>query len=168
MSAPFAYDSSGLRVAQAVGLTSSAFLSGFIFSISTITVPAILPNPPSTILKSWSIAYNRGKMIAPSMALTSALANLYVAYKTEDVVPVVAAALAIGIVPWTILVMLKTNKALMEREQRTRTVHATTEVKVEIEEEGVRALTDRWATLNLVRAGLVLSSAAVAAWRIFF
>jgi hypothetical protein len=71
-----------------------------------------------------------------------------------------------SIVPYTLLVMLPTNDALVEKTQSlagSSLDDKSVEVGVQ-SGETVNALLDRWATLNLVRAAITGVGAVCAIW----
>lgn len=70
------------------------------------------------------------------------------------------AALAVGIVPYTILLMLGTNKVLLEGADQAETA----EEKVEAKAASMKQLLDQWATLNLGRSLMLASAAVTATW----
>ncbi|GKZ32838.1 hypothetical protein AbraIFM66950_002478 [Aspergillus brasiliensis] len=153
-------------IAQAIGLSGAAWLSGNIFSLSYMTIPALLQShkehriPLSTITKQWALIYETGKNRAPPIALFTATTLLYLSWVTraESTLAAIAprgstttyaisAALTIAIVPWTILVMKGTNDALMEKAKV-----GVQEEKDPQDGERVLGLLNRWAWLNAARA----------------
>ncbi|RDH39661.1 hypothetical protein BDQ94DRAFT_133468 [Aspergillus welwitschiae] len=153
-------------IAQAIGLSGTAWLSGNIFSLSLMTVPALLQShkehkiPLSTITKQWALVYETGKNRAPPIALFTAATLLYLSWATRSestlaaIAPrgatttyAISAALTIAIVPWTILAMKGTNDALMEKAKM-----GVQEEKNPQEGERVLGLLNRWALLNGARA----------------
>ncbi|PWY85954.1 hypothetical protein BO70DRAFT_378649 [Aspergillus heteromorphus CBS 117.55] len=165
------------RIAQAVGLTSAAWLSGTIFSLSYITIPVLLQShhdhaiPLQPITKQWRTLYETGKRRVPPLALLTASTFLYLAWRVRHNTPVEALAskhsmavyvgsalLTLGIVPWTAVVMGGTNGELMAwaerggdgvREEKGKGVEKDDK---EEEEERVRGLLARWGWLNAGRA----------------
>ncbi|KAL4902184.1 hypothetical protein BDW74DRAFT_169671 [Aspergillus multicolor] len=159
-----------IRVAQAVGLTGAAYLAGNIFAYSYATIPALEASaqkhsaPAPLLAKQWSELYARGKAQNPPIAAITAAAFAYLAWSVhsgksaalEVLAPKnavylysAAAALTVGIVPWTIFAMTKTNDALHER---------AAEIYVATEKTGqeVKELFARWRVLNAIRGVLPL------------
>ncbi|KAL3262087.1 hypothetical protein ABHI18_003120 [Aspergillus niger] len=153
-------------IAQAIGLSGAAWLSGNIFSLSLMTIPALLQShkehkiPLSIITKQWALLYETGKNRAPPIALFTATTFLYLSWATraESTLAAIAprgattayaisAALTIAIVPWTILAMKGTNGALEEKAKV-----GVQEEKNPQEGERVLGLLNRWALLNGARA----------------
>ncbi|CRG90228.1 hypothetical protein PISL3812_07271 [Talaromyces islandicus] len=87
-------DSTLVKSAHIAATVLAALTSGGIVGISVFTIPAIaLPSrnatgraretpgaPVSHIAQQWSLVYNTGKVVFPSMAAASALLYSYVAY----------------------------------------------------------------------------------------
>ncbi|KAF2746634.1 hypothetical protein M011DRAFT_468331 [Sporormia fimetaria CBS 119925] len=156
----------GIRVAQVVGITASAFLFGQNASLSYIATPTVMKAPAGLAAQQWAHAYGIGKKLGPPLAIISSLSTAYVAYHQDiDSLPfklnVAATVLVPAIVPFTYAFMIKTNNKLLEK---SHTLSATADDKAETQEENVHALLDKWATLNLARAMLVGVGSILAAW----
>jgi hypothetical protein len=106
-----------IRVAQCVGITTAAALAGANLSISFTTVPRLLESPPHLLLKQWSNLFNQGKAFFPLASLISAGSFFFLAYKETDKLKLkswaAAGALSVGIVPYTFLTMMYTNRKLL-------------------------------------------------------
>ncbi|KAL5001742.1 hypothetical protein BDV10DRAFT_182307 [Aspergillus recurvatus] len=159
-----------IRLAQAVGLTGAAYLAGNISAYSFATIPALQASqnrhnaPASLIAKQWSELYARGKAQNPPIAAITAAAFAYLAWSVhsgksaalEVLAPKnavylysAAAALSVGIMPWTIFAMMKTNEALHERAKEAFAVTEKTG-------DEVKELLAKWKVLNAIRAALPL------------
>ncbi|KAE8372962.1 hypothetical protein BDV26DRAFT_79573 [Aspergillus bertholletiae] len=160
--------------AQVVGLTGAAWLSGKIISLSTITVPAIVQSmqedklPSDAAVKLWRNVYNIGKSLAPPVAAATSTAFLYCAWAVQSsttFAPLnpsnssslycVAAALTLGIVPYTFGMMMGTNNMLMDLANSSQLVGEKSSVEVE-------SLLSRWQKLNAGRGLLPLVGGLVA------
>ncbi|KAL4986264.1 hypothetical protein BDW68DRAFT_131156 [Aspergillus falconensis] len=159
-----------IRLAQAAGLTGAAYLAGNIFAYSFATIPALQSSqskhnaPASLLAKQWSELYARGKAQNPPIAAITAAAFAYLAWSVhsgksatlEVLAPrnavylySAAAALTVGIVPWTLIAMVKTNNALHERAKEAFVVTEKTG-------DEVKQLLARWKVLNAIRGVLPL------------
>ncbi|KAL1858710.1 hypothetical protein Plec18167_003413 [Paecilomyces lecythidis] len=189
-------DTPSYKVAQAVGILGSAFASGGILSISSLTVPALTLPGRSAILKApaktdtpgsalshithqWLDVYNKGKIMFPSLALTSALAYSYLAYTLRHTASagkvarlyLIAAATTMTIVPFTIGVMLPVNKRLEAHATRDDATEkegkegmatsAEEEAKRTREDREVPALLETWTYMNAGRSLFPLAGAVV-------
>ncbi|GES62360.1 DUF1772-domain-containing protein [Aspergillus terreus] len=124
----------GFRVAQTLGLTGAAWLSGNILSISMLTTPALLQTmrdgdlPAGLAVKAWRNMYQRGRAQNPPIAAATAACFLYCAWavrggtslapltpRNAPVLYCAAAALTLAIVPYTLAAMMPTNSALIAK-----------------------------------------------------
>jgi hypothetical protein len=130
----------------------------------------------SHLTHQWLHIYDIGKIVFPSIALTSVLFNSYVAYAVRGVsggrlsrLYLTAAALTITIAPYTIGLMAPTNKRLEAHATRDDDGQAKGEdaeeerVLRESEDREVPALLAKWTRLNTVRGLFPLLGAAVGA-----
>ncbi|KAJ9224949.1 hypothetical protein DTO021C3_5876 [Paecilomyces variotii] len=187
------------KVAQAVGILCSAFASGGILSLSTLTVPALtLPgrsetiksdtpaSTPSHITHQWLNVYDKGKIMFPSLALTSAVAYSYLAYTLRHTASagrvgrlyLIAAATTITIVPFTLGVMLPVNKRLeahatrddaAEKEGKEgMAMSAEEEAKRAREDREVPGLLEKWSYLNAGRSVFPLAGAVIGITAVLF
>ncbi|KAJ6012660.1 hypothetical protein N7522_003015 [Penicillium canescens] len=157
------------RLAQAVGFTGAAWLSGNIAALSTNATPALLDSrlgndiSPGTLAKQWRRMFEAGKTQNPPIAAVTSSAFLYLAWCVRAGSPMVvgavprhsalycsAAALTLGIVPYTIIAMGKTNGKLLEKSELDPRV--TEKAGAEIDE-----LVRSWISLNGFRSLLPLA-----------
>ncbi|RDW64417.1 DUF1772 domain-containing protein [Aspergillus mulundensis] len=165
------------RIAQAVGLSGAAWLSGTVASqltgniaaLSLIAVPALTQSreeksvSQSTVVKLWNKVYDAGKAQNPPVAATTAAAFLYLAWSVRHLhgallfrpttdnrvaLYITAATLTVSIVPYTIVTMRPTNNALI---QLARSRDLTT-----AEETQSNDLLGRWILFNGIRSILPL------------
>ncbi|KAJ5725765.1 DUF1772-domain-containing protein [Penicillium malachiteum] len=158
----------GFYWAQAIGISGAAWLSGNIASLSTITTPTLLQydketnQSPRLLAQQWKSLFETGKAQNPPIAATVAASFLYLAWSVgqgaalyKNVVYnrvalyLAAAALTVGIVPFTIITMSGTNKLLLQKAQSTS----------ESDRE-VPGLVKQWTGLNFARSLLPLAGAA--------
>ncbi|KFY94262.1 hypothetical protein V498_03948 [Pseudogymnoascus sp. VKM F-4517 (FW-2822)] len=151
------------RVLQTIGLTTMAILAGASASFSLYTVPRLLESPTPLLLKQFKNMFASGHKTVPTGTVVAATSLLYLAYDSRAAGSpawrgyATAAVLALGIVPYTLAVMMGTNKVLLERAEEE-------EEKVEAQAASVKQLLDQWATLNLGRSVLLASAAVTATW----
>ncbi|CAM1510150.1 Fc.00g004850.m01.CDS01 [Cosmosporella sp. VM-42] len=140
-------------LAVATGVIGSAWTSGAIASISLVGIPAAL-KAPSTSAVVWAELYGQGVSIMPKIAVTVGGAYLYAAWERRQRGGIwkgfaVAAALVVGIVPYTLLTMVPTNDAL----------HAIADGTRSAAQGEASMLIGRWGVLNLGRCLLPLAGA---------
>ncbi|KAL2812896.1 DUF1772-domain-containing protein [Aspergillus cavernicola] len=159
----------GFRLAQAIGFSGAAWLSGNIAALSLIAVPALTTSrredqaPPKLLVKQWRNMYEAGKTQNPPIAATTAAAFFYLAWSVREGGPLfrqatysraglysTAAVLTLSIVPYTFVAMRTTNGSLLdlassptEFSERATTASGT--------------LLDRWGFLNGIRSILPLA-----------
>lgn len=153
------------RVLQTIGLTTTAFLAGTSASFSLYAVPRILESPTPILLKQFKHMYAAGHDSLPAGTVVAATSLLYLAYDSRAAGTtawrgyVTAAVLALGIVPYTLAVMMGTNNVLLGKAEEEEE-----EEKVEAQAASVKQLVDQWAMMNLGRSVLLASAAVTATW----
>lgn len=154
------------RVLQTVGLTTTAILAGASASFSIYTVPRLLESPTPLLLKQFKHMFAAGHDTVPDGTVVAATSLLYLAYDCRAAGSpawrgyATAAALALGIIPYTLVVMMGTNKVLLDEAE----VAEVAAEKVETKAASVKQLLDQWATMNLGRSVLLASAAVTATW----
>ncbi|KAG4033422.1 hypothetical protein MFRU_005g04290 [Monilinia fructicola] len=117
-----------IRFAEVVAITASSALAGANLSISFITVPRILESPPHLLLKQWNNLFQQGKAFFPVASLIPAGSYFFLAYKQTSKLKLklfgAAGALAVGIIPYTLLFMLYTNSKLLGKVDEAQGVYA--------------------------------------------
>lgn len=151
------------RVLQTIGLTTTAILAGMSASFSLYTVPRLLESPTPLLLKQFKHMFAAGHDTVPAGTIIAATSFLYLAYDSRAAGSpawrgyVTAAVLAVGIVPYTLAVMMGTNKVLLDSAEEE-------DEKVSVKAASVKQLLDQWATMNLGRSLLLASAAVTATW----
>ncbi|KAI9051200.1 hypothetical protein LZ554_005302 [Drepanopeziza brunnea f. sp. 'monogermtubi'] len=170
-----------IRLAQTLGITTSLVLAGTSLSTSTTTIPRLLESPPLLLLQQWRHMYTAGRATAPPVAAVAALSYFFLAHRAHTGGDgyaggyVAAGLLSVGIVPYTLAVMMRTNRRLLGRAEGllglglglARVEEVGGEVEVEVEEKGEESahqLVDRWGVLNLGRAAMLLASGLLGVW----
>ncbi|KAJ6103927.1 DUF1772-domain-containing protein [Penicillium sp. IBT 16267x] len=160
----------GFRMAQAVGILGAAWLSGNIAGISIIAIPAFLQSQKehhksqSLLAKQWNALYGIGGRRNPPIGVVVASILTYLAWSVREGSPLykatvysrsglytAAAALTVGIVPYTIICMSGTLKALVKKAESTSDA-----------DKEVTDLIERWNYLNLGRSIFPLAGAICA------
>jgi hypothetical protein len=161
-----------LRLIQTIGITTAGILSGGSLSLSFLVIPRLLESPAPVLLSQWRSSFLITKKIFPLATLLASSSFFYLSYVVYSS-PfsiaciwqsyLVAGSLALAIVPYTLLFMTKTNKALLDR-TKEENVLGLEEKMVENEAgrgKNVHQLVDRWATLNLGRSALLVLATVV-------
>ncbi|KAF3025654.1 hypothetical protein E8E14_013551 [Neopestalotiopsis sp. 37M] len=181
-----------LPLAATASIIASAWASGAGAAISFFTITPILRSsaPREVLLQQWHLAYDLGKSVMPPAAGAIAASYLGVAWAVANSHQhhqgssgsewrgfAAAAALMVGIVPFTLLFVMRTIReleALMivggdgaNGKSTDATRHGESEEDREqalLEE--ARSLLRRWSRLNLVRAMLPLVGTGFAVWNL--
>lgn len=140
--------------------------------------------PGPQLARQWQFIYRSGKGILPWFSLTSSICFAYVAWNLQDPsssvvkadksmgslkwIFILAASLAISIVPWTLIVMKYTNATLHERAGQADAAAAKGDLKgsetgVKGNDEGLENRTTEdlirwWGVLNFIRSSLVFAA----------
>ncbi|KAH9926951.1 uncharacterized protein B0H18DRAFT_1004682 [Fomitopsis serialis] len=145
-----------VRIAQLVGIGASGYLAGFMSSSSLVSIPPLSLAPPALAARQFATLYRTGARIAPATAVLAALAHLYLAYQSAAASPregyayLAAGVLTLSVVPYTLVSMMPTNKALLavaESEGVGKDAAGDS-----ADEARVVSLLWKWRGLNLVRS----------------
>lgn len=150
-----------IRTAQALGLTSAILLSGINLGSSLLTIPLLSTRPPSISTPFFHEFYLRGAATLVPLGIFSAACSALVAYllPAQRRIWTLAAVGAAAQTPWTLLVMMGTNRKLIE----------IAESAVQREKVGrgeVAGLLARWAWMNAVRGLLALGGGLAGLWAV--
>ncbi|KAF4626910.1 hypothetical protein G7Y89_g11245 [Cudoniella acicularis] len=114
------------------------------------------------LAKVWTNVYNAGKALNPPVALAVASSFAYLAWSSpsrsgtsnnNSRLYTLAAALTMGIVPFTLMFMAPTNNKIFRKAAQAATAPAF--------DSEFGALIERWSTLNFVRSLLPLLGGVV-------
>jgi hypothetical protein len=164
-----------IRLAQAIGLTTSTLFTGLSLTHSLVLIPTILHAPTPLLLQQWRDAFSAGKFSAPPLFLSSALSYFYLAYqaasatgfgigrlsKGDAKLYALFGALAAGILPFTWGVVEGTNRRLLSFDDEVNGKGRLLEASAEGE---ARGLVERWARLNLWRSAMMGVAALGGTW----
>ncbi|GAB7351245.1 hypothetical protein MBLNU459_g1671t1 [Dothideomycetes sp. NU459] len=160
-----------IRVAQVVGITSAAFVSGAIGGISFMCGPALMDSPAPLAAKQWKKVFDSGKVIAPPLSVVSAAIFGGLAYRAPSGshatwLYTAAALLVPSIVPYTIFFMAPTNNKLEQKASSlaNASLSDTAAEAGVAKEETTHALLDKWISLNLGRSLFPLFGSVLAAY----
>lgn len=147
-------------IARILGISSSVFLSGFAFSASYLGLPALALAPIPLRLQQWQVIYDLGKLVSPTLAAASGVLwglSAWIARGSEDWRFYAAAGIiSFSILPWTVAVMMTSNKELMRRAK----VSKEEAESLKFGEDSAKILA-RWDSMNYVRAVLPMIGAWV-------
>ncbi|ETS79435.1 hypothetical protein PFICI_09288 [Pestalotiopsis fici W106-1] len=176
---------SPLPLAATASIIASAWASGAGAAISFFTITPILQSsaPREVLLQQWHLAYNLGKSYMPPAAGAIAASYLGVAWTVAKHPAqygggsgewrgfAAAAALMVGIVPFTLLFIMRTIRELEglmiagDAKDTDSNTRESDRDEVQAMEEARRLLT-RWSRLNFARAMLPLIGTGFAVWNL--
>ena len=132
-------------------LIVAALFAGAAFYINVAEQPARLGLDDQSLLSEWKPSYKRGFAMQAPLATASCLFGLIAWWQTKEVSFLIGATAMIANLPWTLLGIMPTNKALMA---------------TEVAEAGPKssALVVKWGTLHAVRTVLGIVATVVFFW----
>jgi noranthrone monooxygenase len=131
-------------------------------SLHTITMPVLAKNYASVpiLLRQWREIFDKGHIQGPVLAVFTSITYCYAALVRreagEDGKPfVIAAALTMGIVPYTWVFMSWLNSALFDAEEQSA------DGKSSVRSQDAEGMIAKWSTLHGVRSLFPLAGAVV-------
>jgi uncharacterized membrane protein len=131
-----------------LALTAAALFTGAAFYVNFVEQPARLTLDDRALLAQWKPAYKRGTMMQATLAIIGFALGALAYWQTGRLAFLIGALLMLANWPWTLLVILPTNKVLMATEP-TDAGPAT------------RALLVKWNGLHAVRTALGAVATAI-------
>lgn len=141
--------------------------------ISYHYVPSLILAPYPLIVRQWKKSFDTGKIIHPGIALLSSFAYGYLAFQMQGTLNQhkaelygVCVASNLLIWPWTIFVMMPTNKKLFQKVEDAKAMgdgEAATEVGLP-KGESAKELIQWWSTMNIARGFMPLVGAILGLW----
>ncbi|TKA78213.1 hypothetical protein B0A55_03771 [Friedmanniomyces simplex] len=161
-----------IRIAQVLGLTSTAFLAGKTFAASFAAVPALLHAPAPLLAKQWKTLFDADKLVNPVVSAIGLGVFSFFAYRDPNpgsrhqILYTTAAALLASFIPYSLLLLGPISAKLEQKAQDLASTSLTDTVAESgmAKEETTHVLVDRWATVNLGRTLLSFVAAVAATW----
>jgi hypothetical protein len=141
-------------LAGALALTTAAVFAGAAIYVNVAEQPARLMLDDKALLAQWKPSYARGLPMQAGLAITSGILGLMAAREAEDWRFIVGAVLIFANWPYTLLLILPTNKKL---EAIDRPAVGPTS----------RAMIETWGRLHAVRTGLGTAAALAYLWALY-
>ncbi|KAG0299432.1 hypothetical protein BGZ98_010068 [Dissophora globulifera] len=102
-----------LTAGKAATVASIGLFAGVSLSYNAIIMPSLRKISNESALPVWASAYNIGKKLQVGLILTSIVAGSSVYYKTENPYFLAAPLIMGSIVPYTLALIMPTNKILL-------------------------------------------------------
>jgi len=132
-------------------LIAAAAFTGAAIYVTVAEQPARLALGDEALLRQWQSSYPRASVMQASLALISALLGVAAYWSSGDWRWLAGAVLIFSNVPYTLLVILPTNKRLQASSPAAA-------------DAGTRRTIETWARLHLVRDALGLLATAAYLW----
>nr|POF17314.1 hypothetical protein CFP56_65181 [Quercus suber] len=147
--------STPLRIAQVIGLTSTAFLAA----------------PAPLLARQWKTQFSQDKLLAPGIVLVSSSVFGFLAYRSPGIslatiLYTSATTVLVATTAYSLVFLEPINQKLEQKADALASTAITdTAAEAEVKkEETVHVLVDRWATVNLGRTLLSGVAAVLAMW----
>ncbi len=134
-----------------LALIAAAAFTGAAIYVTVAEQPARLALDDEALLTQWQSSYPRASVMQASLAAVSALLGLAAYWSSGDWRWLAGAVLIFANLPFTILVILPTNKRLQALPPAAA-------------DGGTRRAIETWARLHLARDALGLSATAIYLW----
>jgi hypothetical protein len=138
-------------LAGELALTLATVFTGAAIYINVAEQPARLELDDRSLLAEWKLAYKRGYIMQASLAIVGGLLGLVAFLSTLDWRWLLGALVLLANWPYTIFVIMPTNRGLME----TPPEAATSET---------RRMLERWGALHAGRSALGLAATLIFLW----
>ena len=137
-----------LHVCRFIAVACAALFAGASLYINVAEHPARLKLSTQAAVAQWAPSYHRATFMQAPLAITSCLAGIAAWLLGEGVVWLVAAVLIGAVVPFTLIAILPTNRALLSPDRDPGSA-------------STRSLLLRWGRLHAIRTVLSLAAAAL-------
>jgi Domain of unknown function (DUF1772) len=140
-----------LETLQLIGALAATLFAGAALYINVAEHPARMTLDNKTAAAQWASSYRRATLLQAPLAIVSFLSGLAVWLLSNQVWWLVAALLIGLVVPFTLVVVMPTNRQLLDPSRH-------------LESPETRELLEKWNRLHSVRTGFSLVSAALYLW----
>jgi len=134
-----------------LALILAAAFTGAAIYVSVAEQPGRLALEDGALLRQWQVSYPRASVMQASLAVASALLGAVASWSSGDWRWLAGAVLILANVPYTLLVILPTNKALQA-------------LPAAAADGSTRRAIETWARLHLVRNVLGLAAIMAYLW----
>jgi uncharacterized membrane protein len=135
-----------------VAAVCAGLFSGAALYVNLVEHPARLACGPELAVREFAPSYKRATVLQASLAVVGSLAGIGGAWKPAESKLLVASLLLIAVVPFTLVVILPTNKRLLDPSLDPKSSDAT--------------LLTRWGRLHAVRTFLSSVAFVIFVWRL--
>lgn len=162
-----------IRAAQALAIFASAGSAGLSLGVSALVLPRLLESPTPLMLRQWARLLEAGKRTFPALAAAAAAPYWFLAYRfwggagwnggtRAGWLYLVAGGLCVGTVPYTLAVVMPTNRRLLRKVEQTRMLGEADEVvETGAREESAKYLVDHWGLLHMGRVVMIAAAGMI-------
>jgi hypothetical protein len=145
--------SSALQWAQLVATFGAALFAGAAVYINLVEHPARMGQSTEVAASVWATSYQRATWMQAPLAFVSCAAGAAAWWLSRDLPWFVGAAVIGSVIPYTLLVIAPTNRALLAPGR-------------DLASPDSRALLDRWARLHAARSLLSVAASVTFLWQL--
>ena len=142
-----------LSMLAVVAVVSAGLFAGAALYVSAVEHPARMSCGPEVAVREFGPSYRRGTIMQASLALIGGVAGFVSFLSAKDPWVLAASLLLVSVVPFTLLVILPTNKQLLDP-----TLDSTSSRAV--------GLLKRWGHLHAVRTTCSALAFVIFVWRL--
>lgn len=165
-----------LQVNTALSIRSATLTQfiGSMFSISMFSIPSLLLAPSPVLARQWQLAFDRGRIINPAIALVSIFSYLWLSWsfygglnQHKAEMYALSAICTFGIWPYTIFSMMPINDKLFKKYDEFKEMNVTSEKAKEVglaKGETTQELVQAWGNNNIGRVVFPTVGAVLGMW----
>ncbi|MET0986826.1 MAG: DUF1772 domain-containing protein [Steroidobacteraceae bacterium] len=142
-----------LTAATFIAVLATTVFAGAALYINLVEHPARMSCSTELAATVWAPSYQRATMMQAPLAVIGGLAGLFVWWLDRSWLWLIAATLIIAVVPFTLIVIMKTNQQLLAPDRDLASLQT-------------RALLTQWARLHAVRTVMSLVASGLMIWKL--
>jgi uncharacterized membrane protein len=142
-----------LAIAQFVAAFATSIFAGAAIYINLVEHPARMGCPISVAAMVWALSYERATLMQAPLAIVGSVFGVLAWWLGAGTAWLVASGLIFVVVPFTLVVIMATNKQLLAPGR-------------DLASSETRSLLVKWGRLHAVRSALSLAASAIMLWQL--